>query len=141
MDVLRIDSARSWVRVSCALWAYQGTDLVYLRTAGKTVLLNFVQFGAAEEKVLKRYRSPLLQGQLRFDSQRQTITVLNLYRGIGDCGQRLEYAAGSPAPRLLSLRERDCPDLPDPALLPSQWPLKRLNRPRARNLCSTRYGR
>lgn len=132
VDVLPIDSSRSWVRVRCELSAYQGSDLLFLRTAGKTVLLSFVQFDAEQEGVLKRYRSPVLEGSLSFDAKRQTLTVLRLYRGIGDCGQRLEYAAGSAVPRLLSLRVRDCPDTPDPALLPNQWPLKRLSRTRPR---------
>lgn len=126
VSVVVIDKARSWVRVECERFAYQGTQLVYLRSGGTTVLLSFVQFDAAREGAPRRYRSPLLTGDLAFDANRGVLTVLRKYRGIGDCGQQLTYAAAAAAARLKTLRLRDCPENDAAPVSPERWPQRRL---------------
>ena len=131
VEVLRIDNTRSWVRVRCERWAYQGTEMLYLRLGGKHTLLRFPQPDSRGKKALKRDASPLLVGSTILDVQRLTVAVLNKSRGIGDCGQYAVYAADTARPRLLSLRVRECGELPATPIPPEQWPLKRLHRRRS----------
>lgn len=120
-----IDAQRRWIFVECQQWTAQGTQLVYLDSTQGRTLLQFRQFDASREGLLRPYRSALLQGDVDADPARALLRVLRPYRGIGDCGQWLTYEAGTNPPRLVELRIRECPDLPGPELPPEQWPLRK----------------
>lgn len=120
-----IDAETAWVVVACRDFAYQGTQLVYLRSRGRAVLLSFTQFDAAKPGAPKPYRSSLLLGSVDADAAQGRLQVLRVYRGLGDCGQWLSYAARTAPPRLMELRIRECGDGPGAGVPPGQWPLRR----------------
>jgi len=74
--------------VSCSFGAYQGVEMLYLvdaarRKVGPLPLLTYRDPGSG---VPKRVRETAILGAASFSPRTGELTVLDKFRGLGDCG-------------------------------------------------------
>jgi hypothetical protein len=125
----RIDlrDGSSWIQVDCERFAYQGSQLIYIENGKKRAALKFKQFNSESESDLQPYSSKVLTGLTTLKPESMRIEVFRKYRGIGDCGQLLTYSVTRTSTKLITLRVRNCPLMPEKNVpAPSTWPMKRL---------------
>lgn len=98
--------------VTCSLGAYQGFQIYYLlderRSSPTPSLLTFQTYEAhgEEEKSLVRVSTSELWGTPTFDPRTKHLTVLNRFRGLGDCGWLATYNFLKGTPALLEFRAK-----------------------------------
>jgi hypothetical protein len=86
--VWTLAGGRRLVAVDCTLGAYQGTSMLYLldaarRSTGPLVLRIYRDLGSGKPTA---GRTTLVLGTLTFSTRTRTLTVLDKFRGVGDCG-------------------------------------------------------
>jgi Protein of unknown function (DUF1176) len=103
---------RYLVEVVCTLGAYQGYQRYYVLDESKNppavVPLAFTTFEATGERGdrLVRKQSEELWGTPEFDPETRRLTVLNRFRGTGDCGTLSVYVLEQGRPQLKEVRAK-----------------------------------
>lgn len=98
------------VEVMCARGAYQGEQrfMFYDQTQTPPVaqLLSFKTYEAPDEKFesLKLQETPEIWGLAEFNPQTNELTILNKFRGVGDCGSWARYGFEQGRPQLREFR-------------------------------------
>ena len=98
------------VEVMCARGAYQGEQRFMFydesRTPPTAQLLSFKTYEAANEKFesLTPQETPEIWGLAEFNPQTKELTILNKYRGAGDCGSWARYGFEQGRPQLREFR-------------------------------------
>lgn len=110
MQFYELSSGRFLVEVTCSRGAYQGFQhYLFLDESGpKPVsrLLSFRTFETEEGERLVESETAELWGTPRFDNARRELTVLNRFRGQGDCGTLATYSFPKGVPLLVALRAK-----------------------------------
>ncbi len=88
ISVWKLNSEVRLVEVSCYLGAYQGTEMLFFaRTDGRVSkalpLLIYEDPGSGTPKAHSR---TMILGSMAFSVAKQRLTVLDKFRGVGDCG-------------------------------------------------------
>lgn len=82
-------------QITCAPGAYQGyyvfADVAESRKGMTSRLLTFPLFASPDGKKIERQAGEEVWGTVTFDSRSRTLTVLNRFRGPGDCGSYVVY--------------------------------------------------
>jgi len=96
------------VEVTCTLGAYQGfQNYAYLVLSGAKPVARVLLFPAYEsenEGELKKKETEELWGLPEFDPKTKRLTILNRFRGTGDCGTLATYSFQDGSPKLVELR-------------------------------------
>jgi hypothetical protein len=102
------------VQVTCTGGAYQGYQVYYFYDESNqqpaSKLLTFESRESQDEKSLTRTQTTELWGQPTFDQKKKELTVLNKFRGIGDCGILATYGFVNGEPVLKQLRAKPACD-------------------------------
>jgi hypothetical protein len=101
------------VEITCTLGAYQGFQVyTYLDERDSPPVARLLTFPTLEytsEKTLEKTEAQELWGLSVFDSKSRRLTVLNRFRGLGDCGTFATYGFEGEKPVLLEFRAKwDC---------------------------------
>jgi len=118
---------RYLVEVVCTLGAYQGYQRYYLldESAPQQIVraLSFVTYAAAgkQGQLLKRFQTEELWGSPQFDANTKQLSVMNKFRGSGDCGTLATYGFDAGDPQLKALRAKTACDGRS-AGTPERWP-------------------
>lgn len=100
------------VEVTCTLGAYQGFQMYFYLDEAKSSpasrLLTFETYEATDrgEKSLVHKRTSELWGTPEFNPGTKQLTVLNRFRGLGDCGSFATYEFRSGNPVLKGFRAK-----------------------------------
>jgi Protein of unknown function (DUF1176) len=118
------------VEVVCTRGAYQGFQVYLYFDEGKTPtaaqLLTFKTYEAEDEHSLTEKQTEELWGTAQFNPRARELTVLNRYRGVGDCGSLATYRFPGGKPELVSFRVKLACDGKG-ADNPEQWEKKALS--------------
>jgi hypothetical protein len=127
LEFYSLGGRRSLVQVACAPGAYQGSQTYYLldeRTSPPAAKpIEFVTWDAAgpEGKTLVRRQTTELTGSAEFAPASRELTILNRYRGPGDCGSHAVYRIGSDKAEVKEFRAKlECDG--EGAEHPERWP-------------------
>jgi hypothetical protein len=107
VEVYPVDRHRVMLQVACAAGAYQGSQRFYILHDApapdepQVRQLSVLTYESMTEGELVPKLSPEVWGRVDFDSHRRRLILLNVFRGLGDCGYRAEYEV---TPRGLTLR-------------------------------------
>jgi hypothetical protein len=122
-----LGSGRSLVQVTCAMGAYQPSQVYYVvddtgRTPGAVRFVTFEATGEAGD-TLQRQQVEELTGLAEFNASTRVLSVWNKYRGPGDCGSYALYQFADGSARLREFRAKtECDG--QGAEHPEQWPLR-----------------
>jgi len=96
------------VEVTCTIGAYQGfQNYAYVILGGAQPVARTLLFPAYEsenEGELKKKETEELWGLPEFDPKTKRLTILNRFRGTGDCGTLATYSFQDGFPELVELR-------------------------------------
>jgi hypothetical protein len=125
LSVYVLPSGRSLVEVRCAWGAYQGSQVYYLydetRQPPGVLPLTFEVRESPDERSLVKGESREVWGLSTFDPQTRQLSVLNKFRGPGDCGTLATYRFVDGKAQLAKLRAKvACDGQGDEA--PEKWP-------------------
>ena len=115
------------VEVVCTLGAYQGYQRYYLldESGSQPIAraLTFVTYEASgkQGQLLKRVQTEELWGSPQFDANNKRLSVMNKFRGSGDCGTLAVYSFAGGEPQLKALRAKTTCDGRG-AGTPERWP-------------------
>jgi len=116
---------RSLVEVRCAWGAYQGSQVYYLydetRRPPAVLPLTFEIRESPDEGALVKSESREIWGLPTFDPRARELSVLNKFRGPGDCGTLATYRFETSGVRLARLRAKIACD-GEGAEEPEKWP-------------------
>jgi hypothetical protein len=121
-----VPGRRLLVQVTCAFGAYQGSSMLYVVDRSRTpprargVALTVYEAPGAS---LRRTRSRIVYGTVRADRATGALSVLTVFRGLGDCGVLAGYAlrAGRYVP--VEVRAKLACD-GRPPYDPARWPAR-----------------
>jgi hypothetical protein len=120
-----LGGGKSLLEVICATGAYQGSQEYFVvGGADKAQPLKFVTYEASgpDGETLVKKDAMELTGLAEFDGARRELTVLNRYRGPGDCGSRAVYEIAPNKTTLKEFRAKvQCDG--EGAEHPEQWPV------------------
>ena len=110
LEFYELSDKQYLVEVACAAGAYQGAQVyVHLDESKSPPVINpltFNNYVAADEDKLEQEETPELWGTPTFDAGTKQLTVLNKYRGPGDCGALATYGFEGGTPKLLEFRAK-----------------------------------
>jgi hypothetical protein len=96
------------VEITCTLGAYQGfQNYAYLDLRGDwpvARILSFPAYESEKEGELKKKETVELWGLSGFDPKTKRLTILNRFRGTGDCGTLTTFDFHDGSPELVELR-------------------------------------
>ncbi|MEL6615978.1 MAG: DUF1176 domain-containing protein [Bacteroidota bacterium] len=123
LDVTDVSDTEGVLSISCLFGAYQGTYALIYIEGDRARLLRTPAISAGGQ--------PLAETHGWFaetwldEIGTGTFTTYAKYRGLGDCGEHVEYTIGeTDVVTIQEVRLRDCgPDIPDPLPPPSEWPV------------------
>ncbi|HEY3567520.1 MAG TPA: DUF1176 domain-containing protein [Thermoanaerobaculia bacterium] len=125
IEVHPLGPARALVEVRCAWGAYQGSYLYYMYDQSSqppaTGPLDFEIRESPDEGSLVPGKATEIEGLPAFDAKTGTLTVLDKFRGPGDCGTLAAYRFDGGRPRLVALRAKAACD-GQGAETPERWP-------------------
>ncbi len=125
IEVHPLGPARALVEVRCAWGAYQGSYLYYMYDQSSqppaTGPLDFEIRESPDEGSLVPGKATEIEGLPAFDAKTGTLTVLDKFRGPGDCGTLAAYRFDGSRPRLVALRAKAACD-GQGAETPERWP-------------------
>jgi hypothetical protein len=119
----RAPGGRGLVEVTCALGAYQGTEMLYLvrgdrRTVGPLALLTYVDPGNGKPEPR---RLTVILGVFSWSPRTGELTVFDKFRGPGDCGIFSRFRLVGDRFRTLEVRAKTACD-GKPPYDPTRWP-------------------
>lgn len=125
IEVDPLGPGRSLLQVRCAWGAYQGSQMYYLydemkRPSG-TGPLDFEVRESPDDRSLVPATTPEVWGLPAFDPKTGALTVLDKFRGPGDCGTLATYRFDGGRARLVQLRAKTACD-GQGAETPERWP-------------------
>ena len=114
------------VEIACASGAYQGfavfAGIEMTRKSPGSRMLSFPIFESRDNGNLERRESGEVWGTVTFDPGTRRLTVLNRFRGSGDCGTHVVYRFRNGTPELEEARAKpECDGRG--AEHPEKWPL------------------
>jgi hypothetical protein len=125
IEVYPLGPARSLVEVRCAWGAYQGSYLYYRYDQSSKPPgagpLEFEVRESPDEASLVPGKSTEIAGLPTFDAKTGELTVLDKFRGPGDCGTLATYRFDEGQARLVALRAKAACD-GQGAETPERWP-------------------
>jgi len=122
-----LGSNRYLVEVVCTLGAYQGYQRYYLLDeSAPQPMVRALSFAAYETtgkqgQRLTRVQTEELWGSPQFEAKTKRLSVMNKFRGGGDCGTLAVYAFDAGDPELKTLRAKTACDGRG-AGMPETWP-------------------
>jgi len=123
--VYALAPGRSLVEVRCAWGAYQGSQVYYLydesRQPTGVLPLSFEVRESPDERSLVKSESREVWGLPTFDPQSRQLSVLNKFRGPGDCGTLATYRFVDGKAQLATLRAKAACD-GQGGEEPEKWP-------------------
>jgi len=110
LEFYRLAEKRYLVEVVCTGGAYQGYQVYFFYDEAKrpptAKPLTFESFESQDEKSLTKIQTSELWGLPTFDENTKELTVLNKFRGMGDCGILASYEFRDGQPKLKELRAK-----------------------------------
>jgi hypothetical protein len=110
LEFYRLAEKRYLVEVVCTGGAYQGYQVYFFYDEAKrpptAKALTFESFESQDEKSLTKIQTSELWGLPTFDENTKELTVLNKFRGMGDCGILASYEFRDGQPKLKELRAK-----------------------------------
>ncbi len=110
LEFYELSDRRYLVEVACAAGAYQGSQVYVLfdesKSPHQTNVLSFQNYVAEDEDKLEKEETAELWGTATFDARSKQLTMLNKYRGPGDCGALAAYGFEDGTPKLLEFRAK-----------------------------------
>lgn len=111
-------------QITCAPGAYQGyylfADVTGFRQGIRSRLLSFPLFSSPDGKKVERREGEEVWGTVTFDARSRSLSVLNRFRGTGDCGTYVVYRFPKGAPVIdRAFGKSQCDGRAEP---PQRWP-------------------
>ena len=125
IEVYPLSPGRSLVEVRCAWGAYQGSQVYYFsdetRRPAVAQPLTFEVRESPDDRSLVRSETQEVSGLPTFDPKTGQLSILNKFRGPGDCGTLATYGFAAGQAHLLTLRAKAVCD-GQGAEAPETWP-------------------
>ena len=125
IEVYALSPGRSLVEVRCAWGAYQGSQVYYLydetRQPPGALPLTFEVRESPDDRSLVKSETREVWGLPTFDPKTGQLSVLNKFRGPGDCGTLATYGFAAGQARLAKLRAKTACD-GQGGEEPERWP-------------------
>jgi len=125
IEVYALSPGRSLVEVRCAWGAYQGSQVYYLfdetRQPPGALPLTFEVRESPDDRSLVKSETREVWGLSTFDPKTGQLSVLNKFRGPGDCGTLATYGFAAGEARLTALRAKTACD-GQGGEEPEKWP-------------------
>ncbi|MBV8830324.1 MAG: DUF1176 domain-containing protein [Acidobacteriaceae bacterium] len=124
-----LGGSRTLAEVACSFGAYQGSEQYYLISGNErshrvqALQMPTYEATGADGKTLVRKDETEITGLPEFNRSTKTLSILNRYRGPGDCGSYATYAFERDRAVLKEFRAKlDCDGTG--AEHPEKWPLR-----------------
>ncbi len=125
IEVDPLSPGRSLVEVRCAWGAYQGSQVYYFydetRKPAGVLPLTFEVRESPDDRSLVPSETREVSGLSTFDARTGQLTILDKFRGPGDCGTLATYDFAAGQARLAKLRAKVACD-GEGAEAPERWP-------------------
>ncbi len=124
LSIYPLAPGRSLVEVRCAWGAYQGSQMYYLydeTRQPRAEPLSFEVRESPDDRSLVKSETREVAGLPTFDPRSRELSVLDKFRGPGDCGTLATYRFVDGRPRLVKLRAKVACDGRG-AEEPERWP-------------------
>jgi hypothetical protein len=125
IEIDPLSPGRSLVEVRCAWGAYQGSQVYYFydetRKPAGALPLTFEVRESPDDRSLVRSETREVSGLPTFDARTGQLSILDKFRGPGDCGTLATYAFVEGTVRLTELRAKVACD-GQGAEEPEKWP-------------------
>lgn len=110
LEFYNLSEKQYLIEVICTFGAYQGFQVYsYLdetKSPADAKLLTFPAYGSKDENKLEKKETEELWGVSEFDFKTKQLTILNKFRGLGDCGTLATYGFHGGDVQLKELRAK-----------------------------------